>query len=70
MKKIYLFLLLICLTILAEEQTVQQDTNTTANTQSNISDKNSIPQKTINFFGGIVDDAKDFLFINKIIDKK
>lgn len=66
MKKINVIALFFCLSLLADEPIVQQDTNTT-NAAPN--DKNTIPQKTINFFSGIIDDFKEFAADNNLIDK-
>lgn len=66
MKKINVIALFFCLSLLADEPIVQQDTNTT-NAASN--DKNTIPQKTINFFSGIIDDFREFAADNNLIDK-
>lgn len=65
MNKTYILLLSLYLTLLGQEQTVVQDTNAT----TNISDNNSIPQKTVNFFSGIVDDIREFAADNNLIDK-
>jgi hypothetical protein len=67
MKKISTTALLLCLSLFAlDEQIVYQDTNTTNSVPN---DKNSIPQKTINFFSGIVDDFREFAADNNLIDK-
>jgi hypothetical protein len=67
MKKISTTALLLCLSLFAlDEQIVYQDANTTNSVPN---DKNSIPQKTINFFSGIVDDFREFAADNNLIDK-
>jgi len=68
MKKIVILLLLFCLSLLADKQTTLQDSNIT-DASSSTSNKNSIPNKIVNFFGGIVDDIREFAVDNNIIDK-
>lgn len=68
MKKICTLLLLFCLSLFADKQTTLQDSNVSVTNSSSL-DKNSIPYKTVSFFGGIVDDIREFAADNNLIDK-
>lgn len=53
------------LSLFANEQVLHRDNNSTATTYQS---QNTMPQKTINFFNGIVNDFKEFTAHNKLIE--
>lgn len=63
--KIILIIVISYLSLFANEQALHQDDNST---KTSYQSQKTIPQKTINFFNGIVDDFKEFAGHNKLIE--